>query len=94
MGFVSEIAVEGGLDALVESYVDVLCEASPQAVQIGRGTFYRVLDSEVGATLEHLKSQLTVTLATRDAGEGLKAFLEKRDPDWQSVGVSDRAPRG
>jgi enoyl-CoA hydratase/carnithine racemase len=32
--------------------------------------------------LDYLRAQLTVALSTDDIAEGVKAFFEKREPEW------------
>lgn len=82
LGFVTEVAPEGGLDELVDYYVEILLQASPEAVRLGRSAFYGTVDAGVRTRLDYLQSQLTVTLGTSDAEEGVRAFFEKRDPSW------------
>jgi len=46
----------------------------------------RVLAPPVGRSrplLDFLRSQLTIAFATQDIQEGVRAFFEKRDPQWQ-----------
>jgi enoyl-CoA hydratase/carnithine racemase len=85
IGFVTAVAGEGGLDALTEEYLAMLMKASPQAIKVGRSAFYRVLDSETSFQLEYLWAHLAVTLGSSDAAEGMRAFLEKREPSWSTV---------
>lgn len=84
MGFVTEVAEPGALDDLTERYLALLLEASPQAIKVGRTAFYRVLDTETSSQLEYLWAHLAVTLGTEDAAEGMRAFLENREPSWSA----------
>ena len=38
--------------------------------------------AEVSAALDHLRSQLAIAFTTDDIQEGVKAFFEKREPEW------------
>ena len=85
IGFVTAVAGDGGIDQLTEEYLAILMAASPQAIKVGRSAFYRVLDSETSFQLEYLWAHLAVTLGSSDAAEGMRAFLEKREPSWSTV---------
>jgi enoyl-CoA hydratase/carnithine racemase len=43
---------------------------------------YRSMDMPFDDALDHLRSQLTVAFSTEDIQEGVKAFFEKREPEW------------
>jgi len=40
-------------------------------------------DMSFDQALEYLQTMLTVNIGTEDAIEGVKAFLDKRDPVWK-----------
>jgi len=44
---------------------------------------YRQQDMAFEDALEFLRSQLSLSLSTEDLAEGVKAFFEKRDPEWK-----------
>ena len=88
LGVVSDLVEHGNLDKTVAALVEELAQASPQAVSLGRTTFYSVLNHDVDARLRMLEASLTVNLGLGDAREGLSAFAGKRKPAWQEEHVT------
>jgi enoyl-CoA hydratase/carnithine racemase len=80
---VSDVVAHDMLDKAVATLVEELAKAAPQAVSLGRTTFYSVLNHDVDARLRMLEASLTVNLGLGDAREGMAAFTEKRRPAWQ-----------
>jgi enoyl-CoA hydratase len=83
LGVVSELVEHDRLDDAVTALAVELAAASPQAVALGRTTFYSVLNHDVDVRLRMLEASLTVNLGLSDAREGMAAFAEKRKPSWQ-----------
>jgi enoyl-CoA hydratase/carnithine racemase len=52
-------------------------------MRLGRDSFYRQQDMEFSAALAYLHSQFTLITLTEDSKEGIKAFFEKREPDFK-----------
>ncbi len=88
LGLVARTAPDGTLDQALEAWLaDDFLERSPaalrQAVRATRRTVRRVLAQE----LPELERQYVDELMREpDAVEGIRAFLEKRPPSWQSGG--------
>jgi len=55
---------------------------SPVVMRLGKDAMFRQQDMSLQDALEFLQSQLSIELSTEDAVEGVKAFFEKRDPQW------------
>jgi cyclohexa-1,5-dienecarbonyl-CoA hydratase len=53
-------------------------EATRRALDMGRGWSF----TEILARIEHL--YLNELMKTEDAGEGIRAFIEKRKPQWRN----------
>ena len=82
LGFVSRVVPGDILDAAVDELAATLAEKSPTAMRLGRDAFYDVLDLDVRHSLRILQSGLTILTGTEDAAEGIRAFKEKRRPEW------------
>jgi len=83
LGIVNRVVPNGQLDATVGEITQQLARKSPIAMRLGRDSFYRQQDMEFGAALDYLHSQFTLVTLTEDSKEGIKAFFEKREPDFQ-----------
>jgi enoyl-CoA hydratase/carnithine racemase len=89
----SEQAVEYGLankvvpaeefDAAVADWAGKLGSKSPVLMRLGHDAMYRQQDMALDDALEYLRSQLSLTFTTEDIQEGVKAFFEKREPEWK-----------
>jgi enoyl-CoA hydratase len=51
-------------------------------MRMGKDAIYRQMDMPFEDALDYLRSQLTIAFSTEDIQEGVKAFFEKRDPQW------------
>ncbi len=83
LGLVHEVADEAELDKVVEGFVTALEQSAPGAVAEAKDLLaaisHRPRDS---ALLEETAERLVKRRATREAQEGLAAFLAKRTPSW------------
>lgn len=82
-GVVNRVVPHDQLDNAVKDITDKLVKKSPVAMRLGRDSFYRQQDMEFGAALAFLHSQFTLVTLTEDSKEGIKAFFEKREPDFK-----------
>jgi enoyl-CoA hydratase/carnithine racemase len=83
IGFVQRVVPAADLDATVDALAADLASKSPLIMHWGRDAFYRVLEMDADAALSYLQGMLTITSQTEDAAEGVKAFAEKRAPEWK-----------
>jgi enoyl-CoA hydratase/carnithine racemase len=80
MGMVTRVVASDKLDEAVAGVLKKLTEISPIGVKIGKETFYKVADMPFEEAIDYLSVKLMEITATKDAKEGIKAFMEKRDP--------------
>jgi enoyl-CoA hydratase len=70
-------------DAAVADWAGKLAAKSPVLMRLGHDAMYRQQDMALDDALEYLRSQLSLTFSTEDLQEGVRAFFEKRDPEWK-----------
>lgn len=83
IGVINRVVSHGQLDATVDEIAEQLAMKSPVAMRLGRDSFYRQQDMDFEAALHYLHSQFTLVTLTEDSKEGIKAFFEKREPDFK-----------
>ncbi len=83
MGLVTRAVPAAELDAVVERAVAGLVAAAPLALRLGREALREVEAMPVEAAVDVLCDRLVALLATEDAAEGMRAFLERRAPQWR-----------
>jgi enoyl-CoA hydratase len=67
----------------VREWATKLASKSPVLMRLGHDAMYRQQDMTLDDALEFLRSQLSLTFSTEDIQEGVKAFFEKREPEWK-----------
>ncbi|HEY6779195.1 MAG TPA: enoyl-CoA hydratase/isomerase family protein [Thermoleophilaceae bacterium] len=81
-GIVNRVVAADEFDAAVDDWARQLAAKSPVLMKLGKDAMYRQLDMPFEDALEFLRSQLSVAFTTDDIQEGVRAFFEKRDPQW------------
>ena len=83
LGIVNRVVPHDQLDSTVKDITDRLVKKSPIALRLGRDSFYKQQDMDFRAALAYLHSQFTLVTLTEDSKEGIKAFFEKREPEFK-----------
>ena len=82
-GLANKVVPAAEFDAAVAEWATKLAAKSPVLMRLGHDAMYRQQDMAFEDALEFLRSQLSLTLSTEDIAEGVRAFFEKRDPEWK-----------
>lgn len=82
-GIVNKVVPHDQVDDAVAEWAGMLAARSPLIMRLGKDAMWRQLDMDLADALDYLRSQLAIELSTEDAIEGVKAFFEKREPEWK-----------
>jgi enoyl-CoA hydratase len=83
IGIVNRVVPADEFDDAVREWAEQLAAKSPVMMRLGKDAMFRQLDMPFLEALEFLRSQLTIAFSTEDIQEGVRAFFEKRDPEWR-----------
>jgi enoyl-CoA hydratase/carnithine racemase len=82
MGLVNRVVPPGELDEAVRGFVDAILATSPLVVRLGKAAFYEQRALAEEEAYERAVAVMTDNALRHDAQEGMRAFLEKRRPQW------------
>ncbi|MGO9822834.1 MAG: enoyl-CoA hydratase/isomerase family protein [Solirubrobacteraceae bacterium] len=83
IGIVNRVAPAEEFGALVDDWALKLAAKSPALMKLGKDAIFRQQDMAFEDAVAFLRSQLTIAFSTDDIQEGVKAFFEKRQPEWR-----------
>ncbi|HYL07594.1 MAG TPA: enoyl-CoA hydratase-related protein [Candidatus Udaeobacter sp.] len=83
LGVINRVVPHEQLDSAVAEIAGELAKRSPVAMKLGRDSFYRQQDMDFRAAMHYLHGQFLLVSDTEDSREGIKAFFEKREPDFK-----------
>ncbi len=82
LGMISRVVGPHRLDEAVEETLKRLTSKSPMGTRLGKAAFSAMADMPFEAAVDYLSEALGKVIATKDAAEGIKAFMEKRAPNF------------
>jgi 3-hydroxypropionyl-coenzyme A dehydratase len=83
IGIVNRVVPADEFQAAVTEWAEKLAGKSPVMMKLGKDAMFRQQDMAFADALDFLRAQLTIAFTTEDIQEGVKAFFEKRAPEWQ-----------
>jgi enoyl-CoA hydratase/carnithine racemase len=82
IGIVNKVVPAGEFDDAVRDWAQRLASRSPVIMRLGKDAMFRQQDMAFLDALDYLRANLSLALSTEDIVEGVKAFFEKREPQW------------
>jgi enoyl-CoA hydratase/carnithine racemase len=83
IGIVNRVVAPDQFDAAVREWAEKLASKSPVLMRLGKDAMFRQQDMPFADALDFLRAQLSLALSTEDIQEGVRAFFEKREPEWK-----------
>jgi enoyl-CoA hydratase/carnithine racemase len=81
-GLVNRVVPAAQLDSAVHDLLERVTRGSAASKGIGKQALYAQIDLDQPKAYAYAIEVMAATSQTPDAQEGMKAFLEKRKPDW------------
>jgi enoyl-CoA hydratase len=82
IGIVNKVVPATEFDAAVREWAEKLASKSPVIMRLGKDAMFRQQDMAFLDALDFLRASLSIALSTEDIVEGVRAFFEKREPQW------------
>jgi enoyl-CoA hydratase/carnithine racemase len=83
LGLINKVVPAPELASATMELAAKLAQKSPLALQIGKAGIYGMSDLPYHQAIDYMGEMFASLCATSDAEEGVKAFLEKRKPEWK-----------
>ena len=82
-GLVNKVIPAEGLEEETLSLAKLIIESSPLTLSLGKRSFYSQIEQEEARAYSYTKEMMSLNAMTKDAQEGISAFLQKRSPKWR-----------
>ena len=82
-GLINRAVPEDQLDTQVYELANKIASKSSKTLAIGKQAFYDQIDMKLADAYAYAGEVMVHNMLTADAEEGIGAFIEKREPQWQ-----------
>lgn len=84
LGLVNHVVPDADLDRVTDDIVAKIMRNAPLAIRAAKQSTLSTIDLSYDDAVSKAHSILDKLLRTRDAREGMQAFVEKRPPSWEA----------
>ncbi len=84
-GLVNKVVPDAEFDDAVRAWVADIAGKSPLLMGMGKRALAASRDLPLDSALDYLQAQLALAFTTDDLTEGVRAFKEKRPPQWRNT---------
>ena len=84
LGVVSRVVPRAELAGATHALADEIASSSPVSTRLVKAAVRSALAAEEATGLAAEEEALAEAGASHDAAEGVQAFAEKRDPEWEN----------
>jgi 3-hydroxypropionyl-coenzyme A dehydratase len=82
IGIVNRVVPADEFEGAVTDWAEKLAAKSPVIMRLGKDAMFRQQDMAFLDALDYLRASLSLALSTEDIVEGVRAFFDKREPQW------------
>ncbi|MBL4918302.1 enoyl-CoA hydratase [Szabonella alba] len=86
IGLINRVVPPEALEDETAALADTVAAKLGAAVRTGKRGFYDQMGLPLDRAYAHAGAVMVENMLWRDTDEGIRAFLEKRDPDWKDQG--------
>ena len=83
IGLVNHVVAPGDERKAALSLAQKIASKSSYVLKIGKQAFYRQAEMSLADAYDYASEVMTENMMARDAKEGICAFIDKRDPQWE-----------
>jgi enoyl-CoA hydratase/carnithine racemase len=82
LGLINHVVPEADLESATIELAEKIAGKLGAAVRIGKEAFYNQIEMPVDQAYAYTGQVMVENMLLRDTDEGIRAFIEKRPPDW------------
>jgi len=83
IGLINDVKENDELKQYVETQAFKITKKSTSTLKIGKEAFYKQIDMTLSDAYNYASNVMVENMLKHDAREGIDAFIEKREPNWQ-----------
>ena len=84
IGLINDYFDKKKLNKEVYKIAKIIASKSNLTIKIGKQAFYKQLEMPLRKAYAYTSKMMTLNMMSKDAKEGISAFLEKRKPKWKN----------